>query len=217
MGNRIDISELDADWIEVVDTKPIGRELIKSNTGMNPIDSGMNMVQPVGNMAATNIGGLAGLVGIISEVASVIGNIVTSCNLVRAEKEKTKQMAIQAEAFIIAAKEETKRIAIAQQEETKRFEAQLKSEYKKCQVQLKELAIQLKAEQRKLNEDSRRFNEKLNLIKESVYSIQQRLVAQNEYVLNQFRNGRYVDSELLKNIERMDQVMLTLLQEVVKL
>lgn len=163
-----------------------------------------------------SLGPLGAVLGIINNVVGSVENIIVSCNVVRVEKEKTKQVRIQADAFIAQAKEETKRIAVHEREETKRVKAQLIYDYKKFRASLFKVAKEIELKNNELIESGRKFDIKMDVIKEHVKVLMDDIISKNNIIIKQWQQGESVDENILMHVENLqnqsNQLMIELMR-----
>lgn len=168
-------------------------------------------------LAKANIGPLGGALDIISNLAGSIENIIVSFNEVRVEKERTKQIAKQAEVLITQAKEETKRVLIHEKEETKRFVSQLDYDYKKFKASLFQVAKEIELKNNELVESGRKFDIKMDTIKEHVRALTEDIKSKNNFIIAQWSQGEYVNDEILKHVENLQNQSNQLMIELIRI
>lgn len=170
-----------------------------------------------GGIAAASGGPFGAVLGVISSLAGSIENIIVSFNEVRVEKERTKQIAKQAEVFITQAKEETKRTLIHEKEETNRLRAQLDNDYRKLKASLFQVAKEFELKNKELSESGRRFDLKLDIIKDTAKSLIEEINRNNKFLLSQWKQGKDVDEKLLRHVETLQSQSTQLMIELMKI
>lgn len=229
MNNFIDFSEYSVDgkkvYSENVKQNSKAVEVFQNNDQINRVSNNYPSVFPQyegaynsnsNGLVQATIGPLDGVLGVISSLTGSIEGIIVSFNEVRKEKEKTKQVAMQAEVLITQAKEDTKRVYIHEKQETKRFIGQLDYDYKKFKASLFQIAKEVEFKNNELIESGRKFDVKMDTIKEPVKALIEDIRGKNNFIITQWKQGKYVDEEILRHVENLqnqsNQLMIELMR-----
>lgn len=165
-------------------------------------------------MSAISKGAIVNLVG---GIVSTIGNVITSFNEVRIEKEITKRVKYQTEAYISMQEQETKRFVAHEKEETKRLRLNLVSEYKKSKTDLIKFNKQIEIELKKIDANEKGLEKildtNINVINEILYTIQKT----NKYLIDRWEIGFSVDQQTINYIQSLNSQVVNLIKELNKL
>ena len=228
MNNFIDFSEYS------VDGKKVYNENVKQNSKAVEILQNKDQINRVSNsypsvfaqneraynsngLDQASMGPLGSVLGAISSLSGSIENIIVSFNEVRKEKEKTKQVAMQAEVLITQAKEDTKRAFIHEKQETKRFIGQLDYDYKKFKANLFQIAKEIEFKNNELMESGRKFDMKIDTIKEPIKALIEDIRSKNNFIITQWKQGKYVDEEILRHVENLQNQSNQLMIELIRI
>lgn len=209
MSDMFDFSDFD-DEDEVI--KPLSYEIMNVNNKeskkeLDYKDCNIINIKQTNALDVLNSG-----ISLIDNAINAISNIVISFNNVRMEKEKTKQVEYQADAFIKMQEEETKRIEIIEKEKTKRLKLELQNGYIKSKNELIMFKLKLESEKEALKEHNREINlnRKIyrNIIEETFC-----LIKENEkQILESFKLKETVDEEQINEINRLRDYLLQMMK-----
>lgn len=156
-------------------------------------------------------------VTIIEKLLDTINNISNCITMISIEKQRTRQIEIQAQVQIEEFFQQTNRIKIQEEEYTKRFIAQCNTDLKQKEYELKKLCMTNKLKENKLKIKHKQYMEELNYLNKIVESL---LNDKNKviypYILNKI-NDNDTQEKLLKEWNNINNNLIEISKAIVML
>lgn len=191
---------------EVIDITPQKKFLTTNKQTNFPVISRMPTISKI-NYSVT----------IIEKLLDTINNISNCITMISIEKQKTRQIEIQAQVQIEEFFQQTNRIKIQEEEYTKRFIAQCNTDLKQKEYELKKLCMTNKLKENKLKIKHKQYMEELNYLNKIVESL---LNDKNKviypYILNKI-NDDDTQEKLLKEWNNINNNLIEISKAIVML
>lgn len=191
---------------EIIDTTPKKKSSI--------INSQTNL--PIINRTPT-ISRINPFINTIEKVLDTINNFSNCITMILIEKQRTKQIEIQAQVQIEESFQETNRIKIREEETTKRFIAQCNTDLKRKKYELKALIIANNSKENILRIEHKEYMKQLNLLNKIVKSL---LKDKNEviypYILNKINNNNEQE-KILQELNNINNKLIEILKLITML
>lgn len=140
---------------------------------------------------------------VLNSVINSLQNVISSFNSVRVEKEKTRQIEYQTEAFIKMQEEETKRVKIKEIEKTKRLKLELQDSYIKARNELIMFKLNLEKEREEIKQKNINRNLNQEIIRNRIKNTIKLLDEHEKMIYEAFKLKEQVKEENLNYVYKL--------------